>query len=160
MSFCSLIKGISRKICILCVRVKINKRSFEPFRVWILSPWRISSPTCVATLFLKMPYILSSDYLSKKHFCKTCRRVHNLPTWWRVSKSSEVGGLRVNKKVAVSDDQKWAVFVLPKCRCKWRTEIGGLRVIEIVALMPHGSNGNNDEGRLMAKTVRIQMSGT
>ena len=37
---------------------------------------------------------------------------------------------------------------------------GGLRVIEIVALMPHGSNGNNVEGRLMAKTVRIQMSGT
>ena len=45
LSFCSLfgawkivgmIKGISPKICILCVRVKINKRSFEPFRVWIL----------------------------------------------------------------------------------------------------------------------------
>ena len=29
--FCGLIKGISPKICILCVRVKINKRSFEPF---------------------------------------------------------------------------------------------------------------------------------
>ena len=38
MSFCGLIKGISPKICILCVRVKINKRSFEPFCVWILSP--------------------------------------------------------------------------------------------------------------------------
>ena len=35
MSFCGLIKGISPKICILCVRVKINKRSFEPFCVWI-----------------------------------------------------------------------------------------------------------------------------
>ena len=31
MSFCGLIKGISREICILCVRVKISKRSFEPF---------------------------------------------------------------------------------------------------------------------------------
>ena len=36
MSFCGLIKEISPKICILCVRVKINKRSFEPFSVWIL----------------------------------------------------------------------------------------------------------------------------
>ena len=36
----------------------------------------------------------------------------------RSKSSSEVGGLRVAKKVAVSDDQKWAVFVLPKCRCK------------------------------------------
>ena len=31
LSFCGLIKGISPKMCILCVRVKINKRSFEPF---------------------------------------------------------------------------------------------------------------------------------
>ena len=36
MSFCGLIKGISPKVCILCVRVKINKRSLEPFCVWIL----------------------------------------------------------------------------------------------------------------------------
>ena len=36
MSFCGLIKGISQKMCILCVRVKIDKRSFEPFCVWIL----------------------------------------------------------------------------------------------------------------------------
>ena len=35
MSFYGLIKGISPKICILCVSVKINKRSFEPFCVWI-----------------------------------------------------------------------------------------------------------------------------
>ena len=28
-------KGISPKICVLCVHVKINKRSFEPFCVWI-----------------------------------------------------------------------------------------------------------------------------
>ena len=48
------------------------------------------------------------------------------------------------QKVDVSDEQR----------------NGGLRVIEIVALMPHGSNGNNDEGRLMEKTVHIQMSGT
>ena len=31
-----LSKGISKKTGILCVRVKINKRSFEPFCVWIL----------------------------------------------------------------------------------------------------------------------------
>ena len=37
MSFCGLIKGIFPKICILCVRVKINKRSFELFCVWILT---------------------------------------------------------------------------------------------------------------------------
>ena len=41
-----------------------------------------------------------------------------------------------------------------------RKKKGGLRVVQIVALMPHGSNGNNDEGRLMAKTVRIPMSST
>ena len=34
--FCGLTKGISLKICMLCVRVKINKCSFEPFCVWIL----------------------------------------------------------------------------------------------------------------------------
>ena len=37
MSFCGLVKGISPKICILCVRFKINKRSFEAFCVWISS---------------------------------------------------------------------------------------------------------------------------
>ena len=42
MSFCGLIKGISPKNVhiILCVRVKINKRSFEPFlcldHAWLL----------------------------------------------------------------------------------------------------------------------------
>ena len=36
VSFCCLIKGISPKICVLCVRVKINKRLFETFCVWIL----------------------------------------------------------------------------------------------------------------------------
>ena len=34
MSFCGLMKGISLKMCILCVHVKINKRSFEPFCVF------------------------------------------------------------------------------------------------------------------------------
>ena len=33
MSFRGLIKGISPKICILCVRIKINKRSFDPLGV-------------------------------------------------------------------------------------------------------------------------------
>ena len=32
VSFCGLTKEISPKMCILCVRVKINKRSFEPFQ--------------------------------------------------------------------------------------------------------------------------------
>ena len=32
----------------------------------------------------------------------------------RCKSSSEVGGLRVVKKADVSDDQKWAVFVMPK----------------------------------------------
>ena len=36
MSFCCLIKGIYPTIRILRVRVKINKRSFEPFCVWAL----------------------------------------------------------------------------------------------------------------------------
>ena len=35
VSFCGLTKGISPKICILCVSVKINKRSFEYFCIWI-----------------------------------------------------------------------------------------------------------------------------
>ena len=34
--FCGLMKGISLKICILCVRVILNKHSCEPFWVWIL----------------------------------------------------------------------------------------------------------------------------
>ena len=34
VSFCGLTKGISPKFCILCVRLIINKRSFEPFCVW------------------------------------------------------------------------------------------------------------------------------
>ena len=36
----------------------------------------------------------------------------------RCKSSSEVGGLRVAKKVDVSDDQKWAACVLLKGRCK------------------------------------------
>ena len=36
VSFCGFINGISLKMCILCVRVKINKRSFELFCVWVL----------------------------------------------------------------------------------------------------------------------------
>ena len=48
--FCGLIKGISPKICILCVRAKINKCLLEPFCVWILSSLVKSErplvPTC------------------------------------------------------------------------------------------------------------------
>ena len=36
----------------------------------------------------------------------------------RCKSSSEVGGLRVAKKVDVSDDQMWVDSVLPKGRCK------------------------------------------
>ena len=36
LSLSGLIKGISPKMCILCVCVKINKRSFEPFCVLML----------------------------------------------------------------------------------------------------------------------------
>ena len=36
VSFYGLIKGISPKMYTPCVRVKINKCSFEPFCVWIL----------------------------------------------------------------------------------------------------------------------------
>ena len=36
MSFCSLTKGITPKICRLCVCVIINKRSFEPFMCLIM----------------------------------------------------------------------------------------------------------------------------
>ena len=41
MSFCSLTKGITPKICRLCVCVLINKRAFEPF---------ISFGSCFRTL--------------------------------------------------------------------------------------------------------------
>ena len=52
MSFCGLIKWISPKMCILCVRVKINKRSFEPFYVWILFR------TLAVILFLLLFFLL------------------------------------------------------------------------------------------------------
>ena len=42
MSFNGLTKAISPKFCILCVRIKINEHSFEPFGVWILF-WSASS---------------------------------------------------------------------------------------------------------------------
>ena len=35
VSLCGLTKEISPKMCVLWVRVKINKRSFERFCVWI-----------------------------------------------------------------------------------------------------------------------------
>jgi len=41
-------EGISPKMCILCVRViiKCNRRSFEPFCVWILFPWQNNMTKC------------------------------------------------------------------------------------------------------------------
>ena len=51
-SYCGLIKRISPKICILCVRVKINKRSFEPFCVWISQV-----PLCVLVLDFVLPLL-------------------------------------------------------------------------------------------------------
>ena len=47
MSFCGLIKEISLKMCILCVRVKINKRSFEPFCVWVSPFMLVFVSTCI-----------------------------------------------------------------------------------------------------------------
>ena len=50
VSFCGLTKGISPKICILCVRVKTNKRSFEPFCVKIsVSGVKMDTHTCTYT---------------------------------------------------------------------------------------------------------------
>ena len=40
---CGLTKGISLKMCILCVHVKISMHLFEPFCVWI-SDWDKSIP--------------------------------------------------------------------------------------------------------------------
>ena len=45
-SVLKLHKGISPKICILCVRVKINKRSFEPFCVRVVSFTIVSLSMC------------------------------------------------------------------------------------------------------------------
>ena len=55
MSFCGLTKGISPKICILCVRVKINKRLFGPVCVWISSErlWFVWTCLCL-DLFRKV----------------------------------------------------------------------------------------------------------
>ena len=52
MSFCGLINGISLKICILCVRVKIPQRSFEPFCVWFLFQNASSHSVVVVVVFV------------------------------------------------------------------------------------------------------------
>ena len=46
MLFCGLTKGISLKICILCVCVIINKHSFEPFCVWICYYYYLTQNIC------------------------------------------------------------------------------------------------------------------
>ena len=51
-------KGISPKIYILCVRVKINKRSFEPFCVWILS-WNANRHSVSFSFFLFLFFFFS-----------------------------------------------------------------------------------------------------
>ena len=43
MSFCSLTKGITPKICRLCFCVLINHRSFEPFTCFDLNPLCVDS---------------------------------------------------------------------------------------------------------------------
>ena len=57
VSFCGLIKEISRKMCILCVRVQINKRSFQPFCVGIYA---------LASLFLARQRSLSAIVLQRQ----------------------------------------------------------------------------------------------
>ena len=53
MSFCSLTKGISSKICRLCVCVVINKHSFELFMFGAcFRTLAASSHSCVRFLFL------------------------------------------------------------------------------------------------------------
>ena len=54
MSFCSLTKGITWKICRLCVCVLINKHSFEPFNF-----------TCLD--IIEMPSNFFSDGTSRKN---------------------------------------------------------------------------------------------
>ena len=52
MPFCGLTKEISPKICILYDRVNINKRSFEPFCVWIvIERSRVRVPAGAARVF-------------------------------------------------------------------------------------------------------------
>ena len=62
MLFCGLITGISPKMCILCVRVKISKCSFEPFCVWIYC-----NCSCIVvfvpSLFLTQPLFTQNDSL-------------------------------------------------------------------------------------------------
>ena len=64
MSFCGLIKGISLKICILHVHVivKINKRLFETFCVWIFFFDAFGS------CFRLLAVIFASDVLFYNHF--------------------------------------------------------------------------------------------
>ena len=47
--FCGLIKGIPPKMCILCVPVKINKRSFEPFCVGLCLSVSVCVPVFIVT---------------------------------------------------------------------------------------------------------------
>ena len=61
-SFWGLIKGISPKMCILCARVKINKRSFEPFLCLDLA---VSRGTSVRIRF-------GSPFSSKVAVCGHC----------------------------------------------------------------------------------------
>ena len=64
VSFCGLTKGISLKRCILCVRVKTNKRLFEPFGVWILflSAYdRMSNRHVPTTTWNMVDYVLKQD---------------------------------------------------------------------------------------------------
>ena len=89
MSFCGLTKGISQRICILCVRVIINKRSFEPFCVWIflLSVCKHSSlllhwfSNCCSwdftpqtSLFLDLAYLINKICLFQVLGSQFCRR--------------------------------------------------------------------------------------
>ena len=67
MSFCGLTKGISPKMCILCVRVKINKHSFEPFCVWFLFT--------ITSLAVFVKFMCISCHFCQKIFCTIWRRL-------------------------------------------------------------------------------------
>ena len=47
--FCGLIKVIPPKMCIMCIHVKINKRSFEPFCVGLCLSVSVCVPVFIVT---------------------------------------------------------------------------------------------------------------
>ena len=65
MSFCSLTKAITPKLCRLCVCVMINKHSFEPFMCLVIVTVVLLCCCCCFVLFFKQQY--DYDGPSPKH---------------------------------------------------------------------------------------------